>query len=296
MRIIGELKEQYRKGTNLLKLIYINSAVFIVMAVLQIIAVLSNSPAVSSSVAEFLALPASFTALIQRPWTIITYMFLHEGFFHILFNMLWLYWFGRIFSDYFDQKKLVSVYIMGGMAGALMYILSFNIFPAFSDIINVSIAMGASASVMAIVVATAAYVPDHPVHLLLIGRVKIKYIALGIFLLTSIFDFSVNTGGKIAHIGGAALGFFYAYRFKQGKDTGRWINRLIDAIATWFRPGKKKMRVSYKKPMTDYEYNKMKADHQAQINKILEKISTGGYDSLTKKEKEILFKESQKKK
>lgn len=294
MSIITGLKEQFRRGTNLLKLIYINSAVFLLMAVLQIIAVLSNNPAISTGVVEFLALPASSTALLQKPWTVISYMFLHEGFFHVLFNMLWLYWFGRIFSDYYDQKKLVSVYIMGGLAGALLYILSFNLFPAFSDIINVSIALGASASVMAIVVATATLVPDHAVYLLLLGRVKIKYIAIGIFLLTSVFDFSVNTGGKIAHIGGAVLGYAYATRFKQGKDTGRWINKVLEGIATWFKP-RKKMKVSYKKPMTDYEYNRVKSDHQEQLNKILEKISKGGYDSLTKKEKEILFKESQKK-
>lgn len=294
MSIISELKEQFRKGTNLLKLIYINAAVFLVMAVLQIIAVLSNVPAISTSVLEFLALPAASTAVLQKPWTVITYMFLHEGFFHVLFNMLWLYWFGRIFSDYFDQKKLVSVYIMGGLAGALLYMISFNLFPAFSEIINISIALGASASVMAIVVATATLVPDHAVYLLFLGRVKIKYIALGIFLLTSVFDFSVNTGGKIAHIGGAVLGYIYATRFKQGKDTGTWINKALDGIATWFKP-RKKMKVSYKKPVTDYEYNRIKADHQEQINKILEKISKGGYDSLTKKEKEILFKESQKK-
>jgi len=293
MTVISDLKEQFRKGTNLLKLIYINSAVFIVMAVLQIIAVLANKPGISSSVVEFLAVPASFSNLLLKPWTVITYMFLHEGFFHVLFNMLWLYWFGRIFSDYFDQKKLVAVYILGGLSGALFYILSFNIFPAFSETIHVSIAMGASASVMSIVVATAAYVPDYSVHLFLLGRVKIKYIAIGIFLLTSVFDFSVNTGGKIAHIGGAAFGIIYALRFKQGKDTGKWITSIIDTIATWFKP-RKKMTVSYKKPMNDLEYNKMKADHQEQINKILEKISKGGYDSLTKAEKEILFKEGQK--
>lgn len=294
MNIVGEMKEQFRKGTNLLKLIYINAAVFLVMAVLQIISVLSNSPAISSSVIEFLAVPASSPELIKKPWTIITYMFLHQGFFHILFNMLWLYWFGRIFSDYFNQKKLVSLYILGGLSGALLYILSFNIFPAFADVIHLSIALGASASVMAIVVATATFVPDYSVYLFLLGKVKIKYIAIGIFLLTSVFDFSVNTGGKIAHIGGAIMGYVYATRYRQGKDTGKWINRILDNIVTWFKP-RKNMKVSYKKPMTDYDYNKMRADYQEQINKILEKISKGGYDSLTKKEKEILFKESQKK-
>lgn len=293
MNVIGELKEQFRKGTNLLKLIYINSAIFLVMAVLQIIAVLSNNPAIASSVVEFLAVPASSSNLLMKPWTVITYMFLHEGFFHVLFNMLWLYWFGRIFSDYLDQKKLVSVYILGGLSGALFYILSFNIFPAFSEIIHVSIALGASASVMAIVIATAVYIPDYSVHLFLLGRVKIKYIALGIFLLTTVFDFSVNTGGKIAHIGGAAFGYIYALRYKQGKDMGKWLSNLIDSIATWFKP-RQKMKVSYKKPVTDLEYNEMKADHQEKIDRILEKISKGGYDSLTKEEKEILFREGQK--
>ncbi len=295
MTVISELKEQFRKGTNLLKIIYINSAVFIIIAVLQIIAVLSNKPGIASAVVQALAVPASISSLIYKPWTVLTYMFLHESFFHILFNMLWFYWFGRIFSDYFDQKKLVSVYILGGLSGALLYIISFNVFPAFSEVTNVSIALGASASVMAIVVATAAYIPDYSVHLFLLGKVKIKYVAIGIFLLTSVFDFSVNTGGKIAHVGGAVFGYLYAVRYKQGKDTGKWINNILDTIATWFKP-KEKMKVSYKKPTTDYEYNSMKADYQEQINKILEKISRGGYDSLTKKEKEILFKESQKKK
>lgn len=293
MSFTSKLQNQFRQGTNLLKLIYINSAIFLLIAILQIAAVLSNSPQLSSTLVEFLAVPASAPELITKPWTVITYMFLHEGFFHLLFNMLWLYWFGRIFADYFDQKKLVSVYVLGGLAGALLYILAFNVFPVFSESINASIALGASASVMAIVVATAVYIPDYTVFLFLIGKVKLKYVALGIFLLTSVFDFSVNTGGKIAHIGGAALGFLYASRYKQGKDIGIWISRLLDNIATWFKP-KKKMKVTHKKSKTDYEYKQTTANHQKQVDKILEKISKGGYESLTKEEKEILFKESQK--
>jgi len=207
--------------------------------------------------------------------------------------MLWLWWFGKIFVDYFDQKRLVSVYIMGGLAGALLYIISFNLFPGFSDLIHVSIALGASAAVMAIVIATAVYVPDYTVYLLFIGPVKIKWVALIIFLMTSLFDFSVNSGGKIAHIGGALMGYFYSVSYRGGRDITRGINRFFDSVATWFKP-KPKMKVTYKKPMTDYEYNKTRTDHQEQINRILEKISKGGYNSLTKEEKEILFKESQK--
>ncbi len=164
--------------------------------------------------------------------------------------MLWLWWFGKIFVDYFDQKRLVSVYIMGGLAGALLYIVSFNLFPGFSGLINVSIALGASAAVMAIVVATAMYVPDYTVYLVFIGPVKIKWVALVIFLMTSLVDFSVNSGGKIAHIGGALMGLFYSASYKSGKDITRGITRFFDSVATWFKP-KPKMKVTYKKPVNE---------------------------------------------
>jgi hypothetical protein len=160
--------------------------------------------------------------------------------------------------------------------------------------VDESVAIGASASVMAIVIAIAAYVPDYTVNLFLLGRIKIKYMALAIFVLTSVMDFSVNSGGKLAHIGGALFGYLYTLNLKQGRDMGKSINRLIDFFATLFKP-RKKLRVTYKKPATEYDYNKMKTEHQAIINKILDKISKGGYDSLTKEEKEMLFKESQKK-
>jgi hypothetical protein len=208
--------------------------------------------------------------------------------------MLWLYWFGMIFLEYFDQKKLVAVYIMGGLAGAVTYVLSYNIFPAFAGIVGESIPLlGASASVMAIVIAIAAYVPDYSVTLFLFGRVKIKYIAIVIFILTSVLDFSVNSGGKLAHIGGAFFGYIFTLSYRQGHDISRWFNRLIDSIVTLFKPSKK-MKVTYKRSADDFEYNKIKNDHQEQINKILDKISKGGYDSLTMEEKELLFRESQK--
>ena len=293
MDLFANLKAQFRQGSNLLKLIYINTAVFLFFVILKVVTFLLNAGDIESTILGYLAVPAAFDKLILRPWTVFTYMFLHVEFFHLLFNMLWLWWFGKIFVDYFDQKRLVSVYIMGGLAGALLYIISFNLFPGFSDLIHVSIALGASAAVMAIVVATAVYVPDYTVYLLFIGPVKIKWVALIIFLMTSLFDFSVNSGGKIAHIGGALLGYFYSASYRGGRDITRGINRFFDSVATWFKP-KPKMKVTYKKPMNDYEYNKTRTDHQEQINRILEKISKGGYNSLTKEEKEILFKESQK--
>jgi len=233
-------------------------------------------------------------ALLLRPWTLITYMFVHKDIWHILFNMLWLYWFGRIFLEYLDQRKLVAVYFLGGLSGALLYILSFNVFPAFAGIVSESVAIGASASVMAIVIAIAAYVPDYTVHLFLFGRIKIKYMALAIFVLTSIMDFSSNSGGKLAHIGGAFFGYFYTLNLRQGREVGKGFNRILDFFVTALKP-RKKLKVTHKKASTEYEYNTSRAEHQARINNILEKISKGGYDSLTKEEKETLFRESQKK-
>jgi membrane associated rhomboid family serine protease len=294
MGIWDDIKKTFRHGNSLTRLIYINIAVFILITIAAVIGFLLNNPEISEKVLHYVSVPSSFKVLLLRPWTIITYMFVHQGIWHILFNMLWLYWFGSIFLEYLDQRKLVAVYLMGGISGALVYILSFNIFPVFSAVVTDSVAIGASASVMAIVIAIAAYVPDYTVHLFLFGRIRIKYMALAIFILTSVMDFSINSGGKLAHIGGALFGYFYTLNLKQGRDIGKGFNRIIDSLVTIFKP-RKKLKVTHKKPANEYEYNKLKAEHQALINNILEKISKGGYDSLTKEERETLFRESQKK-
>ena len=294
MGIWDEIKLTFRNGSNLTRLIYINIVVFILLSIVAGIGFLINNQEISGKALDLFSVPASFNALLLRPWTLITYMFTHKDIWHILFNMLWLYWFGRIFLEYLDERKLVAVYLLGGISGALVYILSFNIFPAFTGVVADSVAIGASASVMAIVIAIAAYVPDYTVQLFLFGRIKIKYMALAIFILTSIMDFSVNSGGKLAHIGGAFFGYFYIINLRHGHDIGKGFNRIIDFFAIIFKP-RKKLKVTYKKVATEYEYNKIKVEHQKRINNILDKISKGGYESLTKEEKEALFKESQKK-
>jgi membrane associated rhomboid family serine protease len=294
MGFLDDIKSSFRKGSSVTKLIYINASVFLLISITLIIGYLMNNQDIPSKTVDFLSVPASLTSLVRRPWTIFTYMFTHKDIWHILFNMLWLYWFGIIFIEYLDQRKLVSVYLLGGLCGAAVYIISFNIFPAFKGVVDESVAMGASASVMAIVIAIAAYVPDYTVQLFIFGKIKIKYLALAIFILTSVMDFSANSGGKLAHIGGALFGLLYAINIKRGNDLGRGINKIIDFFATLFKP-RKKLKVTYKKPASDYDYNKMKTEHQEKINRILDKISKGGYESLSKEEKEILFKESQKK-
>jgi membrane associated rhomboid family serine protease len=295
MGIWEDIKKSFNKGSSLTKLIYINVGVFIVILVANITGFLFTNPLIYTKTIKFLATPASLHELALQPWTLITYMFLHKDIWHILFNMLWLYWFGTIFLHFLDQRKLVAVYLIGGICGAVLYIASFNIFPAFHGIVHESVAIiGASASVMAVVVAIAVYAPDYSISLLLWGRIKIKYMALAIFVLTSFMNFSVNSGGKLAHIGGALFGYIYAVKLRQGRDLGKGVNKIIDFFATIFKP-RKKLKVTYKKPVNDYEYNKVKADRQAKINAILDKISKGGYDSLTREEKSALFRESQNK-
>jgi membrane associated rhomboid family serine protease len=293
MNLIDEIKASFKEGSTLTKLIYLNLGVFLSIKIAQIFFILFDAPQGFESLLRWFAVPAYFPDLIRKPWTLFTYMFLHEGFLHILFNMLWLFWFGRIFLEYLDQKKLASVYLLGGITGAVLYIISFNLFPVFKNVLTESVALGASASVIAVVIAIAAYVPNHTVYLMFIGPVKIKYIGIIIFVVTSVLDFSTNTGGKIAHIGGAILGFIYTSQYRKGKDIGKWINRLLDQIVTLFKP-RKKMKVTYKKSTTEYEYNMKKAKEQEEINRILDKISKGGYESLTKDEKETLFKASNK--
>ena len=179
MGIGDQIKETFRDGISLIKLIYINVAVFLLIKIVQVLAFLFGFSGISDLLVHWLAVPADLGTLITRPWTIITYMFLHEGFFHILFNLLWLYIFGRIFLMYLSEKRLLSVYLVGGLAGAALYILAFNVFPAFQQVVSISLALGASASVMAIVIAISVYVPNFSINLLLIGPVKLKYIEIG---------------------------------------------------------------------------------------------------------------------
>jgi membrane associated rhomboid family serine protease len=290
MSIIDEIKESFRNGTTLHKLIYINVGLFLVVQIVRIVLYLSNSYDQFDTFLNYLAVSSNLQILAKRPWTLVTYMFLHVDFLHILFNLLWLYWFGMVFIQELGLKKLLSTYLLGGLIGGIFYVLFYNLFEVFAPVRGQSMALGASASVMAIVVAAATYQPDRRMHLVFIGPVKIVYIAIFMFIFTSLMDFSVNTGGKIAHIGGALTGFLFAYYYRRGRDITRGFDSMMDGIATWFKPGKKKMKVTYKRPVDDLEYNKQKADEQKEIDRILDKISKGGYDSLTAREKELLFK------
>lgn len=286
MDILDDIKQTFREGSTLTKLIYINLGVFVLVMLTGVFFFLA---ARQNTLAEWLSVPSDLNILLHRPWTVVTYMFTHTGFLHILFNLLGLYWFGKIFLYRLDGEKLLSVYLLGGLAGAAFYIAAYNFFPAFENVSG--LLLGASASVYAILVAVAVYDPNMELHLSFIGTFRLKYVAL-FYVLLSVISISVsNPGGNIAHLGGAAWGWFYIRQLGRGRDVGAWIEKLINELARLFKP-KNKLKVSYKQATrNDYEYNRMKNAEQEEINRILEKIAKSGYDSLTKSEKELLFKQ-----
>ncbi len=290
MALWDDIKFQFKTGNILMQLIYVNGAVFLLMMVLRVLFYLTGSIDTYNLVSHYLTLPASPKLLLFRPWTIITHMFVHDGFLHVLFNMMWLYFGGSLFLTFHDSKKLLSTYLLGGFSGALLFILAMNLLPIFKD--SIAFAVGASAAVLAIVVAVATTAPNYVVRLVLIGPVKLKYVAIVSVLLDVLLIPQGNAGGHIAHLGGAFFGFLSASQLKQGRDL------TVDFLKPffWLRDGlpkrKQKIKVVHSTPKSDYDYNAAKASKQEQIDAILDKIKRSGYDSLSKKEKEILFKAS----
>jgi membrane associated rhomboid family serine protease len=294
---LEEFKSLFRTKNMLIKLIIINVVFWLFVRILGVFFDLFNAD-VAETILKWFAVPADPVKLLTRPWTILSYMFLHYDFWHILFNMLWLYWFGRIFLEYMSERQLLGVYLLGGLAGAALYIISFNVFPKFEGVYLRSIALGASASVMAIVIAISVYVPNYRIHLLLLGPVKIIYIAIASVVLDILMIRSGNSGGHLAHLGGAFLGYYYIQRLRKGKDLSHFLLKLPKLNLSFFekRNQRTKFRNVYTnpRPMTDEEYNANKMDYQKKIDSILDKISKSGYDSLSKEEKELLFKSSNK--
>jgi membrane associated rhomboid family serine protease len=282
----------------LLYLIGANIAVWLVVFTVQLIGVLFNAESLSTELVHWLAVPASLDILAVKPYTVFTYMFLHEEFMHILFNMLWFYWFGQIFLEFLSNRQMVTTYILGGLAGAFVFISAYNLFPVFEQVLPVSVALGASASVLAIVVCVSVYVPDYTIHLIFLGPVKIKYIAI----VTLVLDIAMirsgnNAGGHFAHLGGAIWGLSYAMMLKKGIDPAKifslkWLTSLKSGNYSQ-RTRFKKVHVS-PRSVNDDAYNQQRAEKQKQIDIILEKISRSGYSSLSKEEKEFLFKASNK--
>ncbi len=291
--LFAEIQHTFKKGSMVTRLIYLNLMVFLVVKLVDVVLFLSGADTSLNALVTNMAVPADISQLAHKPWTLITYMFLHQQFLHILFNLLWLFWFGKIFTEYLSNRQLLNVYLLGGICGALLYIAAFNVFPVFASVIPVSVAMGASAGVYAIVVATAVYVPNYTVYLLFLGPVKLKYIALFSILLDVVQLTEGNAGGHIAHIGGAAFGAVFALQVRNGLDISHWLSQLFNWLGQLLKP-RKKMKVAYRRGETDIDYNARKKEEQKEIDVILEKIAKSGYESLSKAEKELLFRQSRK--
>jgi len=298
--IITDLKETFQRGTVFVRLIYINAGIFLLGTLANVF--LQLFEAGISDIFGVFALPASFAGFVHRPWSLFTYMFMHAGILHILFNMLWLYWFGSLFLCFFSAKHLRGLYILGGICGGLLYMMAYNVFPLFSSQVGSATLVGASASVLAIVAATAYREPDYRVQLILLGTVRLKHLALAVVAIDLLSIASMNAGGHIAHLGGALAGLWFAAGLNKGTDLTAWINRILDGFASLFRKraGKRnpKMKIHYGNNVAgrrqEYDYNARKKAQSDEIDRILEKLKKSGYDSLTTDEKKSLFDASKR--
>ncbi|MDR0364641.1 MAG: rhomboid family intramembrane serine protease [Bacteroidales bacterium] len=280
----SNFKAFFQSGSTLSILIIINVAIWLMITIITLVSWLFNvqQEYVHLAAINILGVSAYFPTLIARPWTLITYMFSHLDLLHILFNMLWLFWFGKIFLEFLSQKKLLSIYLWGGIFGAFLYVLSYNIFPVFLLSLEGSRTLGASAAVMAIVAAISFYAPNYRMFF---GRVRLIYFALIYLFIDLISIPHGNPGGHISHLGGALFGILYAWNLRKGFFTFSAISRFFKNIFQ-----KKRNNAQRQRPLNDEMYNLKKKEEQDEINRILDKISKHGYDALSKREKETLFK------
>ncbi len=299
---LDELKYQFRSGSIITKLIMINVGVFIVDYFLWLfVSFFFNNAELYKQIVNFFFVPSSLSNLLLQPWSLLTYMFFHADWMHILFNMIFLYVFGRILHDFLSNRKILPVYILGGLCGAFLYVLAFNIFPRFAVNVDKAVLLGASAGVMAVVWATATLRPNYEVRFFFLPPIKIMYIAIAYLIL----DFAMiprdgNAGGHFAHLGGALFGFMYIKQLQRGNDWSVGFNNVVDKLVSLFSPKKKGPRKVHSQVhkqqgagTSSHSGSFFGSDEkQARVDAILDKIKESGYDSLSKEEKAFLFKVS----
>ena len=285
--IIEDFKNAWSKENNaLVKIILINVIIFIGASFIEVFLTLSGAGNLFKLIINKLMLPASFTSFILQPWSLISYFFLHLNFTHILWNMLFLYWFGKIIQDNIGNNAVISLYVLGGIIGGLSYMALFNIIPYYENRISESLMLGASAGVFSIVAGSATLLPNYTFYLLFLGPVRIKYIALFYILLSFLDVTGSNAGGEIAHLGGAFIGYLFIRQLQNGINMGEGIINIINLF------NRKENKKERKETIINEE---QKSDiSQDEIDNILDKISESGYSSLSKKEKEKLFNASKK--
>lgn len=293
MAILEDLKLQYRVGGVVQKLIFWNIGIFVVTTLLQL---LYTTGVLPFSCYDFLGLHSNLSYFLKTPWTIFTYMFVHAGFLHLLFNMLVLHFTGRIFTTFFTERQLLGVFILGGLFSGAVFLVSYVLLG------TASVVVGASGAIMAILLATATYAPEMQVRLMLIGNIKLIWLAIAILFLDLVQMPVSNTGGHLAHLGGALFGFLYIKSLKSGTDLSKVISVIQDFFENLFTPKKKTpFKTVYKNTTTtqsssssSYNVSTDKTVEQKRIDEILDKISQSGYDSLSKEEKDFLFKVGRK--
>ncbi len=287
-----------RPNNGLIQLIMINVIIFIALIVFKVVLVLSGNSDIYQMILRQFMLPASIDSFIFKPWTLLTYFFTHEGFFHIIFNMLFLFWFGKIIVEYLGDQRAIALYVVGGIVGGLFYILIYNLVPYFHDRVDGSLMLGASAGVYAVVVGAATFMPNYTFFLMFLGPVKIKYIAIFYILLSFSQTIGANAGGELAHLGGALMGFIFIRQLQKGNDIGTPVISVMEWFKGLFKPSPK-IRVTHKSQKfagtkkASSSASNSQAD-QDEIDAILDKISHSGYESLSKEEKQKLFNASRK--
>lgn len=296
--MFDEFKNAFQKPNNAhVQLIIINVIVFLLLAVVKVFSTASGNADVFELIHAQLAIPAPFFSFLSKPWTIITYAFVHDmsDIFHILFNMLVFYWFGKLFIEYLGSDKLIAIYILGFIAGGVSYLLVYNTIPFYEALTPLHGMVGASAAVYAVLVATAVLLPDYTFFLMFLGPIKIKYIAMFYIVISFIGSIGGNAGGNIAHLGGTLMGFIYIKQLQAGVNWGGWITTVLDSFKGLFG-SQPKVKVTYRKtePKTHQSTSKASKASQDEIDSILDKISDRGYESLSKEEKEKLFNASKK--
>jgi membrane associated rhomboid family serine protease len=290
-------------GNTLTMLLAINLSIFAILAFIKVVYYFSfganGVTLFGDQVFKYFTLPADLNSFIARPWTLLTHMFVHDtaGIWHIVGNMIWLWAFGYILQDLTGNKNLVPLYIYGGLAGALLYVLAFNFIPALKPSLTLSEAFGASAAVMAIAIGTTTLAPNYRVFPMLNGGIPLWVITI-IYLIIDVARIPFgNAGGHIAHLGGAAMGYAFVVALQRGNDWGAWINNFLDWVNNLFNPDKPKKGASQKATLyynsTVPPYKKTNLITQQRIDEILDKISQRGYNSLTDDEKELLKRASQ---
>jgi membrane associated rhomboid family serine protease len=286
MNTYNELRYKvFNSGSRVNLFIGLNVIVFVLISIITVIELLfTKQKILTAFLYENIAVPTALSSLLIKPWTIFTYMFMHDGILHILMNMLWLYWIGRILEEYLTPKKITFLYILGGLAGAILYIACYNLIPLFQESVFGSRAVGASASVTAIIIAAATLLPNYTISMLFFGAVKLKWMAVVFILIDIISMTGDNAGGHITHLGGAIFGFVFIKSLKTGKDWSKPFENIfkkkpiLKVVSKNYNSG-----VKVKNSLPDQEI----------IDEILDKISQSGYENLSRKEKDILFRASE---